>query len=147
MRSSMTPLEYTLQLHGQRRVLKKGHKHTHRHSSGIGIGTRIGISKPAHHLCSHFSAKQMSHSEEHGLGALASSDEVQARLLWMVTEGAFRWLYMAEELLFRRHRKSFSAWTCHAGYQMVVDALRDIHNCLKGCNPPWSNERSLVAVI
>ena len=97
MRSSMTPLEYTLQLHGQRRVLKKGHKHTHRHSSGIGIGTRIGISKPAHHLCSHFSAKQMSHSEEHGLGALSSSDEVQARLLWIVTEGAFR-----------RHRKSFS---------------------------------------
>ena len=122
----MTPLEYTLQLHGQRRVLKKGHKHTHRHSSGIGIGTRIGISKPAHHLCSHFSA----------LGALASSDEVQARLLWIVTEGAFRWLYMAEELLFRRHRKSFSAWTRHAGYQMVVDALRDIHDCLKGCNPP-----------
>ena len=41
----------------------------------------------------------MSHSEEHGLGALASSDEVQARLLWMVTEAAFRWLYMADELL------------------------------------------------
>ena len=73
----------------------------------------------------------MSHSEEHGLGALASSDEVQARLLWILTEGAFRWLYMADELLFRRHRKSFSAWARLAGVQMVVDALRDIDKSLK----------------
>ena len=53
-------------------------------------------------------------------------DMGKARLLCMVADAAFRWLYMADKLLFIRHRTSWVAWLRHAGYQMVVDALRDI---------------------